>query len=468
MADSASRQGSRTIPILGSAALKFTKRNILFSTLAASICLLGIGAIAFTSRYKASDEMPINLKELSNTEYPANPAALGANFQRYSSRKLTVIKRDDTRFDFVLEPTNEKTAKIVIKNIDVNLLVPKVPAWAKQDKGLEVIALTYREWNRQQITFPADSEHIEITGGDGFEKQNLHEIALANNCLNAGYWEILLFTKEKDNKSLYYQGWFTFPMGQYKNLIEKINDFSYWEHGWKLEHWQDPSGTAINLNSLRKVIDEKEVAAKFPLDEKIISTGEQSRKIRTTLTTNLTTWGDFYNGKNEVNFASFIPPGFYDNRKPWGSQYWKIGGFKKAILRNTQPVGSGQNLQEIELVFRDTKTDEQNRLLFSGIDLKKLPKLPVEKYDKGLYMPMGIAVPPFNQSYEDLKKNHPYKSPYFSGLLDAKGKWIDQHRLGLAGVAMHLDRDKPNLLHLYLLSYERVTLVGHFTINLDE
>jgi hypothetical protein len=81
---------------------------------------------------------------------------------------------------------------------------------------------------------------------------------------------------------------------------------------------------------------------------------------------------------------------------------------------------------------------------------------------------MGIGVPPFYQSYEDLKKSHPYESPYFSVLLDSKDKWIDHHHLAVDGTAMHLDKDNPNLLHLYLLSYERNTLIAHFTIDLKK
>ncbi|OUL19162.1 hypothetical protein BV375_32960 [Nostoc sp. 106C] len=59
-------------------------------------------------------------------------------------------------------------------------------------------------------------------------KQNLYEIVLTNNCLNAGFWEIPLFTKKDNNKSLYYQNWFTFPLGHYKNIFENINKISYW------------------------------------------------------------------------------------------------------------------------------------------------------------------------------------------------------------------------------------------------
>ncbi|MEH2201309.1 hypothetical protein [Nostoc sp.] len=454
------------ISLFGKPNFRVTKKQILFSTLILCLGLLALGSFWFKSRYKFDNQMSVKLQELSNVDYPVNPAPLSKNFQRYSQRKLTILKRDDTHFDFVFEPTDTKTAKIVIRNVDLELLVPKAPKWVKKDRGLEIIAFTDREWNRQQVSFPANSPNIEIIGGDGFEKQNLVEVALANNCLNAGFWEILLFTKDDGNKSLYYQSWFTFPMGHYKNIFEKINNISYWQHWWKLEHWQDPSGTIVKTNLLRNVIDQKEVATQFPLDEKIIVSGEQTRKVRTTLAKNITKWRDFYDTKNEIKYASFRAPGFYDQNKPWGNQYWRIGKFDQAILRNVKPIGVAQNLQEIELVFTDTKTNEQNRLFISGIDLKKLPKLPVEDYPKGLYMPMGIGIPPFYQSYDDLTKNHPDVSPYFSFLLDSQDRWIDHHHLAVDGSVMHLDKDNPNLLHLYLLSYERNTLIAHFLINL--
>lgn len=466
MSNLASKPGGTTTP-RATFTLKVTKKKILFITLMLFMILLTIGGFEFTSRYKVENKINVDLKELSNADYPENPAPLSENFQRYSNRKLKIIKKDDTHFDFVLEPKNENTAKIVIKNVDLRLLTPKAPEWVKQDKGLEIIAFVDRQWNRQQVSFPINSEHIEISGGNGFEKQNLSEVALAKNCLNAGLWEILLSTNEHGKKALYYQGWFTLPMGYYKTVFEKINNLSYWKHWWRLEHWQDPSGTVIQTNLLRKVIDEKEVPTKLPLDEKIIVSGEQSRKIRTTIATNLINWGDFYTDKNEIKFATFRPPGVYDHTKPWENQYWRVGEFKKAIVRNIKAVGVEQSLQEIELIFKDTRTGEQNRLFVSGIDIKELPRLAIEDYPKGLYRPMGIGVPPFYQSYEELEKKHPDESPYFSVLLDAKDQWVDHHHLAIDGPVMHLDKNNPNLLHLYLLSYERHTLVAHFLINLE-
>ena len=448
--------------------LKVTFKKQVFLTAATILLslLLTLGTSHFVARYKTENKMQLPVTELSNAEYPENTAYLSKNFKKYADRQITVIKRDDTHFDFVLEPTDEKTAKIIIKNINLKLLVAKVPEWVKQDRGLEAIAFAEREWNRQQVSFPIDSEHIEITGGDGFEKENLDSIILARNCLNAGYWEILLSTKENGRKSLLYQGWFNFPLGHYKDVFEKINGLSYWKHMWKLEHWQNLSGTVANVDLLRKVIDEKEVPAEFPLNEKIIVAGEQSRKIRTLKADNLKTWGDIYKYSDRVEFATFRPPGLYDFDKLWKNQYWRIGKFEKATVRNIKPVGVEQTLQEVELSFIDTKNGEKNRLFISGIDLKKLPRLSPEDYDQGFYMPMGIGVSPFEQSYKELQDNPPHENPYFSFLLNPNDRWVGHRKLAVDGPVMHLDKDNPNLLHIYLLSYERHTLIGHFKITL--
>ncbi|MBD2356952.1 hypothetical protein H6G41_20370 [Tolypothrix sp. FACHB-123] len=465
MDNTSTTQSSASNSLLARFNLGLTKKKIGFASLIVFFALLSLGGFWFTGRYKFANKMPVKVREFSNAEYPANPALLSKNYQRYANRKLTIIKKDTNRFDFVLEPTNTKTAKVVIKNVDLTLLVPKLPEWVKKDKNLELIALIEREWNRQQVTFPANSENIEISGGDGFEKQNITEIAVSNNCLNAGYWEIALFTKEDNNKSLYYQGWFTFPLGHYKNVFENNNKISYWDYWWQLEHWQEPSDAIIKSNLLRNVIDEKAVNVTFPLDERIISSGEQSRKIRTTLTNNLITWRDFYNNQREIQFATFLAPGFYQPAQPWNTQYWRIGKFEKGILRNVKPVNNSVILQEIELLFTDTKTGEKNKFAIGGFNWQELPKLPITDYAKGLSMPLGIGLPPFFQSYEDLNQKNPDKSNYFSLLLDSQNRWINHHQLGVDGTIMHLDKENPNILHLYLLSYERNTLIAHFLVN---
>jgi hypothetical protein len=83
-------------------------------------------------------------------------------------------------------------------------------------------------------------------------------------------------------------------------------------------------------------------------------------------------------------------------------------------------------------------------------------------------MPMGIGTPPFHQSYDELQQHPPEQGPYMSVLLDGEDGWIDHHAVGVDGPVMHRDEADPGLLHVYLLSYERHSLVGHFLIHVDE
>jgi len=47
-------------------------------------------------------------------------------------------------------------------------------------------------------------------------------------------------------------------------------------------------------------------------------------------------------------------------------------------------------------------------------------------------------------------------------------QWLDSHKIGIDGPVMHWDGDDPNLLHVWLLSFERHTMVGHYTIEMPE
>lgn len=443
-----------------------SKRLLLLRGLFVLLALVVI-SIAFRTyfRYSTADVMHPDVREFSNAEYPENPANHSVHHGRYNDRKLTLVKRDETHFDFILESDQPHVAKIAFRNVDVSLMTPGIPEWAKNDSGLQRIALTDRQWNRQQVNFGGlDSPSVEITGGDGFEAKNLFSAELAKNCLNAGLWEILLFTNENNSKTLYYQGWFTFPLGHYRDLFEHNTGLSYHDHWYYLEHWFDPEGTPVSLTGLRKVVNEKAVTARFDKSEPIIAAGEQIRKRKTTLGENLVSWNDIY--KRSIAFASFIPPGRYSVSHEWNQKYSKMRQFDRAVLRTVETPTTPAPLTELELVFSDPETKDVYRFFASGFDPDNLPQLSMNQYHNGLYMPMGIGIPPFMQGYGDLQKVPPYKSPYFSVLLDKDDRWIDHHAFALDGAVMHRDQDNADLLHVYLLSYERHTLVAHVIIPL--
>jgi hypothetical protein len=120
------------------------------------------------------------------------------------------------------------------------------------------------------------------------------------------------------------------------------------------------------------------------------------------------------------------------------------------------------------LDFIDGRTGKPTSFIVSKIDLQSLSQLDIAEYPKGVYMPMGIGVPPSFQSYADLENNHPDKSAYFSVMLDGQNRWINHHEVAIDGPNLHRDRVNSNVLHLYLLSYERQTLIGHFVISLTD
>jgi hypothetical protein len=435
--------------------------------------------------------MQVPVTETCAADYPEDPAPHSAEFGNYQGRSLTLVAGSDgMHFDFIFESDDPRVARVVFRDVDVGLMTPGLPEYVRGDKGLERIAVVDRQWNRQQVQFAVPGPHVEVTGGDGYEVENLAVASLAKNCLNAGLWEVLLFVREDGKKAMYYQGWFTFPMGHYKRIWEANTGNSYFSDlsGFRMEHWLDPSGTPIALERLRTPYSETAVDAQFNPYEPVVYDGEQTRKTITTNMSGQQTWSDVMS-VGQGSFATFLPPGRYRVEKPWGNEFWRLATFEQAMVRTVQcPSCPDRTLHEIELVFRPDydrprkksklcdikpnrlRVDKERRccgttrIIVGGIDLDALPILPVRNYSKGLYMPMGIGVPPFYQDYKELQRNPPRLSPYYSFILNEKSEWIDHHKIAIDGPVLHRDADNPDLVHMYLLSYERHILVAHFVL----
>lgn len=458
--------------------------------LAIALALQQLTGCASMHGYSQCMEVPVT--EYCACHYPDDPSPHGTRFGCYQGRKLTLVAGcDGKHFNFIFESDDPRIARIVFRDVDVSLMTPGLPEYVRGDKGLERIAVVDRQWNRQQVQFEVPGPNVEVTGGDGYEMENLAVASLAKNCLNAGLWEVLLFVKEDGKKAMYYQGWFTFPMGHYKRIWEANTGLSYNKdlNWYQMEHWLDPAGTPVNLERLRTPCSEMAVDAKYDPCEPIVFDGEQVRKKKTSNLRGQQTWKDVQS-VGDGSFATFLPPGRYHNDKPWGNEFWRLAGFEGAVVRSVQcPARPDKNLHEIELVFRPNFNCQRKnkkrffdlnecfphrenncgccaktRIIVGGIDLDALPVLPKENYSKGLYMPMGIGVPPFYQSYEELLLNPPAYSPYYSFVLNESREWLDHHKMAVDGPVLLRDADDPDLVHMYLLSYERHIIVGHVVL----
>src|SRR5262249_6674690 len=161
---------------------------------------------------------------------------------------------------------------------------------------------------------------------------------------------------------------------------------------------------------------------------------------------------------------------------PWKNEYWRMERLEKAIFRDVVSPATERPRQELELVFSSSRVSAgRMRFVVSGFDLAKLPRLPPQDYartmaatggkDQALaYMPMGIGTPPFFQEYAQLRQAPPDKSSFFCLTLDENGRWINHHEVGIDGPVLHCDDVEDGVLHVYLLSYERHSLIGHWRI----
>jgi hypothetical protein len=441
------------------------RRRRALRWLCATIVLTGLVALGVrqSQRYRTEPRMELGIREYSNAEYPEDPAQRSPSHGAYNGRTLKLVHRGGSLFDFEFSSVHPHVADITLSEIDVALMTPALPDWCRSHQGNTRIALTDRQWNRQQVSFSADSRHVRISGGDGFEARNVVSVELAKNCLNAGLWELLLFTQGAGGKELYYQGWFTFPLGHYEKLFEAGTGLSYADHWYYLEHWFDPAGTEVALDDLRKVVTPIPITVEDHSADAIVVAGEQLRKRRTVIGQNIRTF-DGFNAGAPVKFAAFVPPGRYSVDIPWSHEYRRIETVRHVELRCVQPASGSLPALELEFHF-ESPAGEPCRFLISGFRWDDLPQLSVEEYPRSLYMPMGIGVPPFFQSYSDLEAAPPHKSDYFCLLLDEQNRWIDHHKVAIDGPVMHRDLQDPNRLHVYLLSYERHSLIRHFVVS---
>jgi hypothetical protein len=425
------------------------------------------GLLWFANRYNDSPQQTVALTAFSKDLYPENPENTSQAFGVYSHQTLIIEQLDGTRFRFLLQPAGSQAATIELTNVDLAHFVATIPPWVKANPDLTKIGLIDREWNRQQVRFDRSSIHVRVLdGGDGFGQRALNRVDLARNCLNAGLWELLLFTTEDGEERVYEHVWFTFPLGLYKDLFERVNGLSYWSYWWSLEHWVDPSGTPIRLDRLRTVEQEWPIQATARWDEPVAVQGEQVPKRKNILTAVAPTYRDWYRGP--VQFASFIPPGRYSQSHPRETQLHYLAEFDGATMRQVKLSGTAEPLVEIELAFRSNKTQEATRLIIGGLDPKAIPVASPAQYVRGWQVPLGIGNPGFFESYEYVLSYPPNTRTFYGFHLDSESRWLDHHAIGVDGPLLHWDADDPSLLHLYLLSYERHALLNHIILTIPQ
>jgi hypothetical protein len=404
------------------------------------------------------------IKELTDTEYPNNPdIAIKSRLDRkFSHNKIEITRTSQEYFTLVILPENNESDTVIFADIKLLEWIPSVPTFAKEDSYLEQIGIINQEWNRMQVNFKNEQFIIK---GKNLESKKLTRVDLARNCINAYLWELIFYTKENGKSKPCYHGWFDFPKDLYANLFEEKNNISYEDYREQLENWIDPESKEINLGVLRNIEsstlnDFKNYnASLFPLQ------GERKKKKMNIMVPNeQKSINNFLT--DSTLFATFSAPGFYNQLEPRKTQLQRLANITSTIVNKTTSKNEIQN-KGLELVLNFQNETDTTKFIIGGLNIKNIPTLSVKDVNKGYQMPMGIGNHSFYTNYAQIETSNSLQSPYYAFLLDQNNNWLDSHTIGIDGPMLHFDDKNPNLLHIWILSFERHCFVGHYTIDLE-
>jgi hypothetical protein len=138
---------------------------------------------------------------------------------------------------------------------------------------------------------------------------------------------------------------------------------------------------------------------------------------------------------------------------------------KSAEVNEVKSKANGKAFHEVKLTFTDKNDGRETTLLIGGLNFEDFPVLATSEANSGWKNSMGISNHTFYEKYEEHLKNKSTDSPYYALLLDENGKWLDSHKVGIDGPIFHFTDKNKTTLNLWLLSFERHALVGHYEMK---
>lgn len=372
--------------------------------------------------------------------YRANPSTLATPL-RQDLTSLTLTRADEGSFALDLGDSAFR-----LPPVDLALLVPRVPVYARQDEDLVRFALLQREFNRNEVKFGPAGEAADFK--------------LANNCLRTDLWEVMLDKKVENGNAMFFHGWFDFPRDEYAHLFAELNGRTYRSCEELLARYPTIGGMNAPLAALRSVKNERPLTVKAFPDETPIRFGEQKRKAKLVVTQGIATYADFCAAKNQpIRTARFSEPGVYDLDQPVQFDLAWLARPELALWRSVE-TRSGP-ASELEIAFANGY-----RLLLADRDLATLPaRAAAPENDKDtLRLTFGIGTPDIYATLAERTSEQAVERPNWLFLLGADGKHVDNHQAGVDRV--FLWNENGTTLHLYLVGYERIAVVAHLAVPL--
>lgn len=413
------------------------------------------------------------MRQENPAAYKEDASINARHFAHFARLAITPEPNSPGHFNFIL---SGKSGTIRLNDIDLLAFVPRVPAIAKGDRMLTDIAIQEHEYNRYDTA-------IAVPGKPGVTAH------LANNCLNAGLWELYLTRRNPQGKHAvqFYHGWFNFPAGLYRRLFKRKNGLDYSKFSWLMNHFAPLEGLHVNLNDLRKVRAQHTIPLtefKTHLNQPVLRLDEQRRKLKLVLTKGLRTYGDFAAPKNQpVKVTCFCPPGMYMYSHPKKFNYSFLGRISKVVVRKVSEPALHSNSDEIEVDFKrgthwhlalsggfpwihwpPVRVTHGLKLVLGGIDFNKLPVITSDQPTSAelRHIFFGIGTPVVYAPYKVRMARAEQQPSAYLLLLDRNDRYVDNH--STTGDGVYLGRRPDGRIEIYMVSYEREAIVAHWTL----
>jgi hypothetical protein len=412
-----------------------------------------VSLVAGSSAWAAEGAASAPSPSLETTVKPDIPTGYPGRVGRFETplrQDLTALQltrlesgQYSLRFSTGVEPPS-------LPEIDLRPFIPRIPLLTKGDPGLTRIALIQRELNRVQTRYPAPGRP--------------ETVFVANNCLKGGLWEIGLDRKDDKGALTYYHGWFQFPSAEYARLFESLNGVPYASVAADLDNYPKLDGIPVPLARMRSVVRDLPVpAVDAHLGEPVDRFAEQERKAKLVLGPSIQTYGGWAAADRQpVVTAKFSEPGFYDSKDPVRFELAWLGHPAEAHWRWVRSAGFSDEFPEIELRY-----ENGYRLILADTRLAGLPARATKPGDEAdlLHVTFGIETPEIYANADERLRELGPERPAYLFLLDAQGNLVDNHHAGLDRIYLWREAGGPDRLHLYLVSYERIALVGHLSFS---
>ncbi|MFY0674765.1 MAG: hypothetical protein JXQ87_15310 [Bacteroidia bacterium] len=423
-----------------------------------AIVVILVGACS-PSPNKSTVWYDFEVANLNDEQYPDNPD-IGFRAEDYKNEllekgKLTPFDSNSLKGDLLFY--SNKGDSLLFESFDFSEFIPTIPNHIKHIEYLSYISCINQEWNRNQVKYNANEFEAN--------NENITRVDVARNCLNAYLWEVILYTIEDGKELPYAHGWFDFPHKLYHKWFKLKNNISFDTYGFALEDWIDPESKEVDPSDLSNFHADLGLDTFYDLSDKMYpKAGAREKKFKEIIyPKSFKTMRDLQN--DSTLFATFMPPGFYNKKDPRTTELGRLNGLSYIRAYHTYSKVDSAGLYEIELIFQDS-TDRTTRLIFGGLDFYNIPVLDIKDANNGWKNSMGIGNHTF---YEDSETHNSIKSssnPYFGVILDENFKWLDSHKIGIDGPIIHFSDEERTKLNIWLLSFERHALVGHYQIVL--